>query len=169
MGAWNQVGDLHSSLLGRLAVVNIWLVLFNLIPAFPMDGGRVLRAILAFRMNYLEATEIAVKAGRWIAVVIGGVGLVLNPFLTVIAVFIYVTAGQELKAAEARGRTGAWGYEFEPAVFEPTEIFQPPMSDHEFRRARDRISPVLDEWGRVIGWVRKEQSNSYEPVRTFRW
>jgi Zn-dependent protease len=84
----------------RLFTVNIWLVLFNMIPAFPMDGGRVLRAVLAMRMNYGRATQVAASIGQGIAFVFFILGLLWNPMLLLIAVFVYFGAGSE--AAFAR-------------------------------------------------------------------
>ena len=86
----------------RLFTVNIWLVLFNMIPAFPMDGGRVLRALLAMRMNYARATEIAAKTGQAIAFIFFIIGLWWNPLLLLIAVFVYFGAGGELAVAQMR-------------------------------------------------------------------
>jgi Zn-dependent protease/predicted transcriptional regulator len=81
---------------GYLSFLNILLFLFNLIPAFPMDGGRVLRAFLAKRMPVHKATSIAADIGRGFAIVFGFVGLILfNPILIIIAVFVYLGAGQE--------------------------------------------------------------------------
>jgi len=65
----------------RLLLVNVSLVLFNFIPAFPMDGGRVLRSLLALRLEYTRATQIAVTVGQGLALVLGLVGLFSNPFL----------------------------------------------------------------------------------------
>src|SRR5262249_16815681 len=62
-------------LAARLFTVNIWLVLFNMIPAFPMDGGRVLRAVLAMRMNYARATHLAASIGQGIAFIFFILGL----------------------------------------------------------------------------------------------
>ena len=92
-----QVGLLH-----QIMRVNVWLVLFNLIPAFPMDGGRVLRAVLATRMNYARATNIAASVGQFLAFIFGFVGLLYNPLLILIALFVYMGAGQEAAATQMR-------------------------------------------------------------------
>ena len=86
---------------GYLGILNIILCFFNLIPAFPMDGGRVLRAWLATRMPMHEATRIAANVGRGFAVLFGIVGLVtFSPFLILIALFIYIGAGMESTAVK---------------------------------------------------------------------
>jgi Zn-dependent protease len=90
-------------LLGKLASVNVMLVLFNLIPAFPMDGGRVLRALLAMAMPYAQATQIAAWIGQGLAVVFGIFGIFGNPFLIFIAFFIFVGAQQEASMARSKG------------------------------------------------------------------
>lgn len=105
LGAWlfltntfvpvSQLGLTTGSFLERLMLVNISLVVFNLIPAFPMDGGRVLRALLATRMDYVKATKIAAMLGQGIAFVFGFVGLFTAPTLVFIAFFIWIAAGQE--------------------------------------------------------------------------
>jgi len=87
------------SFLMRLMIVNISLVLFNLIPAFPMDGGRVLRAILAMRMDYVHATQAAASIGQGIAFIFGFIGMFSNPFLLFIAFFVYIGASQEASMA----------------------------------------------------------------------
>jgi Zn-dependent protease len=86
----------------RLLVVNLFLVLFNLLPAFPMDGGRVLRALLAFRLSYARATRIAASVGQGLALLFGLVGLFSNPFLLFIAFFVWIGAAQEAGLASAR-------------------------------------------------------------------
>ncbi len=91
-------------LLPKLFAANVMLVLFNLIPAFPMDGGRVLRAFLAMRMDYARATGLAASIGQGIAVV-GGLWALMNglPMLVLIAVFIYVGAQSEAAFAQLKG------------------------------------------------------------------
>jgi Zn-dependent protease/CBS domain-containing protein len=89
------VDNMQIPLVDRLAVVNLFLVLFNLIPAFPMDGGRVLRALLASRFGYVRATEIAAAIGQFVAFVLGFIGLMVNPILIFIAIFVYLAATSE--------------------------------------------------------------------------
>ncbi|HOT93567.1 MAG TPA: CBS domain-containing protein [Methanoregulaceae archaeon] len=85
--------------LAYLGLLNVILFAFNLIPAFPMDGGRVLRAYLARRMPLPRATRIAASVGKGFAVVFGVLGLLaLNPILVIIAFFIYIGASQESTA-----------------------------------------------------------------------
>jgi stage IV sporulation protein FB len=82
----------------RLASVNVFLVLFNLIPAFPMDGGRVLRAVLAFWYSRTQATNIAARIGQALAFVFGFLGLLGNPMLIFIAIFVYLAATAEAQS-----------------------------------------------------------------------
>jgi Zn-dependent protease/CBS domain-containing protein len=86
-----------------LLSMNVSLGLFNLIPAFPMDGGRVLRALLALRLDHLRATRIAVRVGRGLAVLLGVAGLIFSQFpLILIAVFIYAGGGHERQMVEVK-------------------------------------------------------------------
>ncbi len=75
--------------------MNLFLALFNMIPAFPMDGGRVLRALLASRFGYVRATEIAAAIGQFVAFALGFIGLMYNPILIFIAIFVYLAASSE--------------------------------------------------------------------------
>lgn len=90
------------SFLERLMTVNVSLVLFNLIPAFPMDGGRVLRALLAMRMDYVRATQIAATIGQGMALLFGLIGLFGNATLLFIAFFIWIGASQESSATQMK-------------------------------------------------------------------
>jgi Zn-dependent protease len=88
-------------LLYKVAWANLFLVAFNLIPAFPMDGGRVLRALLAMAMPYARATEIAARIGQGVAVLFAIFGFIYNPILVFIAFSIFVGAQQEAAMARA--------------------------------------------------------------------
>ncbi|MFL7871249.1 MAG: site-2 protease family protein [Anaerolineales bacterium] len=90
------------SFIERLMVVNLWLVLFNLIPAFPMDGGRVLRALLGLRLEYVQATQIAANVGQGFAFLFGFIGLFTNPFLVFIALFVWMGAAQEASMVQMK-------------------------------------------------------------------
>lgn len=86
----------------ELLFVNVALVVFNLIPAFPMDGGRVLRALLAMGVGHLRATLIAARLGQGIAVLFAVAGFFGNPMLVLIAMFVFSGAQQELRYAQQR-------------------------------------------------------------------
>jgi Zn-dependent protease/CBS domain-containing protein len=140
--------------------INIWLLLFNLIPAFPMDGGRVLRALLATRMSYARATQVAANVGQIFAFLFGIVGLFgipgffpANPFLIFIAFFVYLGASQESALAQMRDVSrrfpvsSAMVREFrtlpEGATLEEAVDALLATSQHDF--------PVLDASGNVAG------------------
>ncbi len=92
----------QGGLLPGLLSINVFMAAFNLIPAFPMDGGRVLRAVLAFRFSYARATEIAATVGQGIALFFGLVGLFGNPMLLFIALFVFLAASEEWAVVQAR-------------------------------------------------------------------
>lgn len=145
-------------MLAKLASVNVSLVIFNLIPAFPMDGGRVLRALLAMVMDYARATQIAARVGQAMAFLFGFIGLFGNPLLIFIALFIYLGAQQE--AATAQMKDLALNLTVSQAMV--THLVSLPehaaldeavdallrTSQHEF--------PVLDTNGRVLGVLTRD-------------
>jgi Zn-dependent protease/CBS domain-containing protein len=104
-------GDVPTNVFGgdiwrNLLVANIMLAVFNMIPAFPMDGGRVLRAILAMRLGDVRGTEIAARIGQFCAFGLGFLGLFGNsPMLVFIAVLVFLVAGQENAATKSRAMT----------------------------------------------------------------
>jgi stage IV sporulation protein FB len=101
-GAAASIDNAQISQIDRLAAVNIFLAMFNMIPAFPMDGGRVLRAALAARIGYVRATEMAATIGQWVAFALGFIGLLFNPILIFIAIFVYLAAASEAHMVSLR-------------------------------------------------------------------
>jgi Zn-dependent protease len=94
---------------------NVVLVLFNLLPAFPMDGGRVLRSLIAMRTSHLRATEIAARVGRWMALLFVIVGFFGQPGLFLVGIFVFLSGTGELMEARRRamvqsGSRFQWGW-----------------------------------------------------------
>jgi Zn-dependent protease/predicted transcriptional regulator len=106
MRGFGQLPDPRTLRMGpveTLLWVNMMMVAFNLIPAFPMDGGRVLRALLALRLPYVRATRIAATVGQGLSLLFGIVGLFANlPMLLFVALFVFLAAGEEHALVEAR-------------------------------------------------------------------
>jgi Zn-dependent protease/CBS domain-containing protein len=100
--AFSRLGVAAGPFVERLLMANIWLALFNLIPAFPMDGGRALRAFLASRMTYPKATQLAASLGQALAFTFGFVGLFTNPMLLFIGLFVWIGASQEACAVQIK-------------------------------------------------------------------
>ncbi len=140
----------------QLLWANVSLLVFNLIPAFPMDGGRVLRAALSIRLGQERATRIAARIGQGMAVVLALSAFLFEPFnpmLVLIAAFVFFGAGQE--AAYERGRAAIRGLQARSAMETKFETLAP--QDTLERAAQLLLAthqhdfPVVDAWGRVAG------------------
>lgn len=119
----DEIDVTAGALLPRLMMVNVFLVLFNMLPAFPMDGGRVLRAALALRIDYTRATQVAATVGQGMALLFGLVGLFGNPFLIFIALFVWIGASQEAAMTQMRFALG--GIPLERAMMTEFRVVAP--------------------------------------------
>ena len=153
------LGNPQVPMLNQVMWVNVVLVLFNMIPAFPMDGGRVLRALLATRMNYARATNIAATVGQFMAFVFGFWGLVGgNPLLIFIALFVYMGAGQEAASTQMRelarhstvGDAMISDFRTLPARATLGEAADALLATHQ------REFPTTDDGGAVVGLLTRD-------------
>ncbi len=112
--------------------INILLVMFNMLPAFPMDGGRVLRALLAMRMEYVSATQIAAQIGQAMALLFGFVGLFVNPLLIFIALFVWIAASEE--AGMVQMKSAMSGMPISKAMITRFQTVSPSQSLEEVAR-----------------------------------
>ena len=106
LGPFGELAVGSGPLLQRLMFVNLVLLVFNLIPAFPMDGGRVLRALLATRLSYSRATQLAAAVGQAMALAFGFIGLFYNPMFVFIALFVWIGAAQEASMVMMKASLG---------------------------------------------------------------
>jgi Zn-dependent protease/CBS domain-containing protein len=143
----------HTSLIERLAAVNLFLALFNMIPAFPMDGGRVLRALLATRLGHVRATEIAAMIGQGVAFALGFFGLLYNPLLIFIAIFVYLAASSEAHLvairAMSRGVPVSAAMMTQYATLTPDETVEAAVET--LLRTSQSEFPVVDAAGKPVG------------------
>jgi len=153
--------------LGYLAIVNVALAAFNMLPGFPMDGGRVLRALLARNRPHAKATRLAAEVGKAFAFVIGIVGLFSNLFLVVLAFFIYIAASGEAQQStmKAAFQDVTVGDVMTPAaelstVAEDTSVAE--LLDRMFRE-RHTGYPVLRD-GRLVGLVTLEDARTVDEI-----
>jgi Zn-dependent protease len=142
--------------LGWLAVMNLVLAAFNLLPAFPMDGGRVLRALLSRRRSHAAATRTAAAVGKAVAVGMGILGILgFNPILLLIALFVYVGASGESRMS-AIGEA-LEDVEVRDLMTREVRTVRPETTVEELtqRMLAERHTgyPVTDEDGSVVGIV----------------
>ena len=153
-----QLEQAQTSLLGRIAAANVMLFVFNLIPAFPMDGGRVLRALLAIGMGYTRATRVAASIGQGLAVLFAFLGLMGNPLLVLIAVFIFLAASGE--AGYVQARDYARGYLASHAMITAYQALGPTSTADDaaalLLRTTQQEFPVVDGAGILRGVVTRE-------------
>ncbi len=147
-------------LLERLLAANLFLVVFNLIPAFPMDGGRVLRAFLAYRFGYARGTQIAATVGQALAFAFGLWGLVGgNPMLVFIALFVYLAATSEAHAAQMRDVSR--GMIVDDAMVTRFEALTPASRVADavecLLRTTQHEFPVVDGGGRLLGLLTRDE------------
>ncbi len=142
--------------LGRLAAVNLILALFNLIPAFPMDGGRVLRAALCLKMDRVKATRIAAIAGQICAIGLAYLGLTSgNPMLVLVAGFVFIAANAENQ--DVAMRSVSRQFQARDAMITSFEALAPEDTLETASAAVIRTTqhefPVLDPTGHPVGFL----------------
>jgi Zn-dependent protease/CBS domain-containing protein len=154
-----EVADPRVDLTARLVSTNLFLALFNLIPAFPMDGGRALRALLAYRMGYARATRIAARVGQGLAVLLGLLGLLSgNAILLFIAFFVYLGASSE--GHDIQIRQVARGMLAADAMITRFESLSPVSTIEDAAQCLIRTTqhefPVVDDGGRLRGVLTRD-------------
>ncbi|EEE36962.1 srebp protease/cbs domain protein [Rhodobacteraceae bacterium KLH11] len=160
LGSLSQLDSAGTDLLSRLAYVNLLLAAFNMIPAFPMDGGRVFRALLCLKMERVKATRIATLAGQIVAFGLGFMGLTSgNPILVLIAVFVFISASSENQDVALRSvarrvmARDAMITEFRALSPDDTLATAAQAvihtTQHEF--------PVLSQEGELVGFVTRDR------------
>ena len=147
-----------SNFLYLLMFVNVMLVVFNAIPAFPMDGGRVLRALLAFKLGRVRATQIAANLGQLLAIFFVFLGFFGNPFLILIGIFVFFGAYSENMMVQhldfLRGHSVREGMMTNYVSLAPTETVRDALdklllgSEHDF---------VVEQNGQVVGTISRMQ------------
>ncbi|MFG1204977.1 site-2 protease family protein [Xanthobacter aminoxidans] len=153
-----KIEDPRTSMLVKLAGANIFLVLFNLIPAFPMDGGRVLRALLAMNMGFARATALAASIGQGLAIGLGLLGIFTNPMLMIIGVFVFLAASGE--AGQVQLREASRGHIVADAMITHFETLGPQATVDDAAEALIRSTqkefPVVDGAGHLRGVLTRD-------------
>lgn len=154
-----DLNQLQGNFFAQLMAVNIFLVIFNLIPAFPMDGGRVLRALLARRLNYGRATVLSARIGQTIAVLLGVLGLFVlnNPMLLLVALFVFLGARSEAAAVQVTNSLS--GMRVQDAMmtnFRALRVEDPlDLAARELIHGSQQDFPVVDG-DRVVGLLTRD-------------
>ncbi|MDJ1008173.1 MAG: site-2 protease family protein [Paracoccaceae bacterium] len=151
-------GDTGEGFFARLAALNLFLAVFNLIPAFPMDGGRVFRALLSIGLGRPRATEIAARAGHLVAFLFAFWGLTGgNPLLLLIAVFVFIAASAE--SADVLLRESARSMTARSAMITSFETLAPgetlSAAANSLIRTTQHEFPVVDE-GELVGFLPRQ-------------
>lgn len=150
----SDLADPEAGFVARLATLNLFLAVFNLLPAFPMDGGRVFRALLARQMGRVRATRRAAQTGQAVAVVLGLAGLAAgNPVLVLIAAFVFIAGNAEAQEVALRNLARMM-----PARAAMITRFEPLAPDDSLAAAEAALIrttqhefPVLKADGRLAG------------------
>ncbi|SMX34918.1 site-2 protease family protein [Actibacterium lipolyticum] len=152
----SSIENTAAGFLGRLAIVNLFLAVFNLLPAFPMDGGRVFRAALALFMSREKATNIAAIAGQLLAFGLGFLGLTTgNPMLLLIALFVFMAAAAE--NSDVAMRSVAHNLLARDAMITSFETLGPNdtirTASNAIIRTTQHEFPVIDHTGNLTGFL----------------
>ncbi|NVB81858.1 MAG: CBS domain-containing protein [Kofleriaceae bacterium] len=149
-----ETTSLGNALATQLVWINVGLAVFNLLPAFPMDGGRALRALLALRMGPQRATDIAARLGKFFALALGVLGLFYNPLLIIIAFVVWSGANQERQMSELKH--AIHGVPVSAAMLRRVEAVTPeqPLEDAAALLLRGGLQqlPVIDH-GKPVGVI----------------
>jgi Zn-dependent protease/CBS domain-containing protein len=145
-----------------LGYLNVVLAVFNLLPAFPLDGGRILRALLATRLGAIRATDISSVVGKIFAAVFFLIGLISGNFLLAfVAVFIYIGANGEAQMVRQQGLTRGLTVSDVMGTKPRTETVTP---SHTFGQVLDSVIhgyqedfPVVDERGNLVGMLTRDE------------
>lgn len=154
-----HISDPQVGMLARLAATNVFLAVFNLIPAFPMDGGRVLRAGLAMWLGQTKATRIAATIGQGFAFLLGFAGLFGHPMLVFIAIFVYMAAAGEAQMTDmfeaARGMVASDAMETQISVISRAATIREAV-DILLATSQDDF-PVVDAEARLHGFLARSE------------
>ena len=155
-----ELTNLGQAFWTHLAFANLALALFNLLPAFPMDGGRALRALLAARLGYARGTKAAAAVGQLLAILLGLFGIASgNLILALIAMFVFLGAGAEAAGAKLRGASlGALASDLMITRFETLRPDEPvERAGQALIQTHQREFLVVDGQGRLQGVLTRDQ------------